>query len=152
MGMHTGLHLKQVRARDGGLRHPDQSAFVLLLVLMLTAVLGGAVLATQLMVQQRLHAAAHRNQRYQRRVAADAAVRQVLAMNRIADGTTTQAVVMVPLPDPSRVTIDWEPAPASAATMPHTWRITAKINGGNDDDAMDYTVRRDGDRWRMERW
>ncbi len=152
MGMHTGLHLKRVRPRGGDLRHPGQSAFVLLLVLMLTAVLGGAVLATQLMVQQRLHAATHRNQRYQRRVAADAAVRQVLAMNRIGDETITQAVVMVPLPDPSLITIDWEPVPTSAVTRPHTWRITAKISGGNDDDAMDYTVRRDGDRWRMERW
>ncbi len=150
--MDTGLPIDRMNPRGNRLRRPGQSAFVLLLVLILTSILGGTVLATQLMIQQRLHATTHRNQRYQRRIAADAAVQQLLGINRMTDETITQAVVKVGLPETSTITLAWKSAPTSTVTTPNTWWMTATVAGDNGEDALDYTVRRDGERWRMERW
>lgn len=139
-------------SHDVGISRPGQDAFALLLALVLIAILGGAVLATQLMIQQRLHAVSHRTQRYQGGMAAEAAIQQVLAMNRFGDASITQAVVKVDFPNASRIALAWQPAPAANASAPKTWWIKATIMDDKDTDTRDYKVRRDSEFWRMERW
>ncbi len=134
-----------------------RTAFALLLVLMLTAVLGGAVLATQLIVQQRLRTIAHRNLRYQQVVAADAALRHILATVRPEAGTATNITVAIPLPDISRVRFEWKTAPTSdVAIPPGARRIRAAIsddnNNAHNDFEQDYIIWRDGEHWHITRW
>ncbi len=133
------------------------AAFALLLVLMLTAVLGGAVLVSQLVVQQRLQSVAHRNLRYQQETAADAAARHLLTIMPPDAETITNITVTIPLPDIPPIAFEWKPAPTSAvAVPPGIRRIRAQISDTTHDEVdyeQDYIIWRDGDgHHRIARW
>ncbi len=100
------------------------------MVLLLLTVLGGAVLGGQIIVQQRLSAAGRRQSDYRRRVAAEAAILQVLAQD-ILFGNVTSAIIRVPLPAELQVSVAWEPVTRPDGDKPATaTRIQAIVSDG----------------------
>ncbi len=155
--MDFALHPGRLRPDGADPAYRGQAAFALLLVLMLTAVLGGAVLAAQLIVQQRLRTVAQRNLRYQQQVATDAALRHLMATLPPDEETFPKITAAVPLPDRSQVAFVWKTAPTSSAAIPAgARRIRAEFRAETGDDVdyqQDYIIWRDGDgRPRMARW